>query len=888
MQLTTLKLSKLRPPCLPTAVIARPHLLELLREASGRCCLLSLISAPMGYGKSTLLAQHVAHINSPWAWLRCDHGDNQPLNFLMHLHRTIGLRSSEASPTVLNADNLWSQIIEFLEQQPAGFTLILDDLDRLRSTGVIRYLDELLRNPPANLHIVAASEGLPTVALSHLRRDRRLQLLDSRHLALTSNEIEMLAATRGQNLGSDAVYLLRASSEGWVSSVLLGLSALNEQSDEPSAHVEYSHATVQRFHALITHFFNEEVLDPLPPELGQLLESLSVVNTFDVELAVCLSGRSDSAALIAQLLHRNVFIQQCDDECRQYRLHTQLRQTLYQQLRLRASDGLRQLHQKAAEKLLQRQSYSEAVYQLGRAQDFNALLAAIDHHCFELLRAGEVSAIVDLLADMPEQNIEDHFTLAVTEASTLIVTNDIERAAVCLYRLKRLLQGQTVPERRVERAQQTLAFLRSRMAFLGGNFNHGIALVDEALLRYPQTNAATAVLLYNRACCLLALGQLHRSRHDTEQALSELTALNFDGYTNLLHLQLGMIELAQGQTLKAEERFTNLVKQRVTGTTHGFYDLFQHLGKGILLLQRNQLGQAAKQFANAEIIALDFPHCAGLPWVLHYQALCFVAQGELTRARSCWDEARRLARHYRLFALYRLAGTFRVRLAVREEEQSFIFEWLEEWRWCNRHYTSNLMPEEWLAYAWVQRHFNQRAWAAKISSKLHLLAVTEDNHQLSVDLHLLDASLSLDAADQSAALHRLEAALQQAASYDFCQLLHLEGRDLGELFRQLISPPVRSQNNLDQPLPIREKLAELLQGLTTHGHTDQSLIAPLTRREQVVLRCMIAGQGNQQIADDLYISLSTVKTHINNLFRKLDVVDREGALEAVRKLNLFS
>lgn len=888
MHFPTLKPSKLRPPAIPTAAISRPQLLQMLREAADSGCLFSLLSTPVGYGKSILMAQYAASLRTSWAWLRCDSGDNRPLNLLLHLHQAIGLAMPVPAMSAANEETLWTAIIGGIEKRNTAYTLFIDDLHCLRAPAACRYFDELLHHAPENLHIVAASEGLPALRLSHLRRDGRLQLLDTHRFAVDSSEIKTLASAREMKLSDEAAYLLRANSEGWISSVLLGLSAQTEQPPAPSSGTQISAATAQRFHALIAQFFNEEVLGPLPHEMLRFLEQLSVVNSFNVELATCLTGRSDAATLLDRCVRKHLFVQQCDDELEQYRLHKQLQQALYQQLRRRSPGTLTHLHQKAGEHLLQKQSYAEAVYQLGRAQDFDALLAAIDRHSFDLLREGQVNAMVDFLADVPGQNLEDHFTLAITEASTVIVTNDIDRAAACLRRLQRLLRDQKTPEQRDERSHQTFAFLRSRLAFLGGNFDHGIALVDEAMRRYPQMNAATTVLLFNRASALFSLGHLHRARHDTQLALCELTALNFSGYTHLLHLQLGMIELAQGQLLKAEERFTQLIQNRATGASHGFYDLFQYLGKGVLLLQQNKLQSAAEHLAHAKTIAFDFTHSAGLPWVLHYQALCLAAQGRLSCARERWDEARKLARQLKLFTLYRLAGASRARLAVREHDQVFIDEWLKEWRLCNRLYDTNLMPEEWQAYAWVQRHLGQRASAKSISNHLWTRAIAENNFQLGIDLHLLDASLYLDAANHTAALRSLDSALQQAAKHGFAHLLHLEGRQLLELFRQLISPQIRRQHGIEAPLPSRVQLAELLRGLTPESHTSQPLLDPLTRREQDVLQRMVNCQSNQQIADSLYISLSTVKSHINNLFRKLDVVDRKGALQVARESKLFN
>ncbi len=883
-----IKLSKLRPPHPPAAQITRLALLQRLEEGARRGVLLSLVKAPLGYGKSTLLAQYASSLDSPCAWYRLDETDNQPLHLLSHLYQALQGTQRQRALTPADEAPLWADIVNFLEGSPTRVTLILDDLHYLRAGRACRYLDELLHHAPANLHIVAACEGEPAVVSNHLRRDGRLQTLDASDLVLDSNEIRELAKARGQVLDSDLIYLFRAGSEGWVSGVLFGLDALPEtglaDATQPGTLQRYA----QRAFEPIAQFFREEVLRTLQPPLLYFLDRISVVGAFDADLASQLCGTGNADQHIRQLLRRDLFIQQRSGERLVYRLHPLLRRTLYRLLRQRAPELLNELHQQAAEWLLARRYYTEAIQQLSHARDFDRLLGAIEQHSFDLLREGEVNAVVGLLAEVPGESTANHFTLAVTEASTVIVTNDIAHASVCLQRLQRLIHRHAVPERRPERAHQTLAFLRSRLAVLGGNFRHGISLVDRALHQYPQPNAATAVLRFNSATCYFALGQLRRAQEDAAQSLTELESLGFSGYTNMLQLLLGQIELAQGQIARAEERFLALGQPLRTGAPRSFYDLFQHLGQGQVMLQQSRLEQAAHCFSQAEAVALDFPHSAGLPWVLHYQALRLALQGELSQARIRWDEARRLARQFKLFALYRQASAWRARLAVRERDEDYILAWLRELHWCRRRYDDELQPEEWLAYAWVQRHLGQHVAAEQIAHTLHKQAEIEDNHQLQLDLHLLNATLRLDRGDRAGAFANLEWVLQWAARDAHGHLLQFDGRELGELFRQLINPQTRRQFGLEQPLPPREQLARLLGGLSTIAPRDaQHLLEPLTPREQEVLRRMARGQGNQQIAESLYISLSTVKTHINNLFRKLDAGDRDAALQVARSLNLL-
>jgi LuxR family maltose regulon positive regulatory protein len=855
--------NRLRPPTLPARTLARPQLLQQL----GATALFTLVSAPLGYGKSTLLAQYAASLNTPWAWLRCAAADNQPAGFLTQLHGALKLPQAPLSRT--DTPLMWSNILTYLEHCSQPFTLFLDDVHLLRDKVACGYVDELLRHPPPQLRLVAASQGMPVVGLAHLRRDNRLQVLDAHMLALDNREVFALAAARGAALGRDEGYRLLAASEGWVSGILLHLGSASHAQDP------------------VALYLHEELLCNLPRDLLAFMERTCVVNSFDLALAAELAGPVDAAALLQRLQRRDLFTRHAAGEPLPYSYHPMLRRTLYQRLQRRDEPLLSDLHRIAAKWLLGQRHFAQAVYQFGRAREFDQLLAVIERHSFDLLREGRVRAIVDFLADVPGEVGIDHFTLAITEASTLVATNDIARASACMGQLQRLLQRDAAPVRRTDRVHQTLAFLRSRVAWLGGNFSHGRRLVDRALLQFPHANAATAVLRFNRASCLFALGHVRAAQVDAQQALDELQALAFEGYTHSVHLLLGQIELAQGMAHLAQQRFDGLAQVSPAHGPGSFYDLFRCLGMGCVLLQQNRLQAAGQYLSQAEAIALQFPHCAGLPWVLHAQACLLAAQGEQALARERWDEVRRLCTEYKLFALYRQASAWRVRLAVREQEHTFVACWLKEWHACQQRYGHLLQPEETLAYAWVQRYLGQHLTAKHIAGALMEQAMAEGNSQLQVDTCLLLATLHEDHGERNAALGVLEQALQLARAKGFGQLLHGEGHALHELFSQLLNANRRRQLELQQPAPEREQLLFLPRESPAAGLNQvPGLLEPLTRREQDVLRRVASGHTNPQIAEGLYISLSTVKTHINNLFRKLDANDRDTALQAARTLKL--
>ncbi|MNH12312.1 Transcriptional regulatory protein DegU [compost metagenome] len=171
---------------------------------------------------------------------------------------------------------------------------------------------------------------------------------------------------------------------------------------------------------------------------------------------------------------------------------------------------------------------------------------------------------------------------------------------------------------------------------------------------------------------------------------------------------------------------------------------------------------------------------------------------------------------------------------------------------------------------------------------LNELAEEQHHRRLKLDLLLLEGSMAMDQSDQPHAMRVLDEALALACEHQLGQLLHFEGGSLSDLFQQLISPEARKQYELQRALPSPQQLKQLMPSLFKTLEPAQRLAEPLTRREREVLQRMAKGQSNAQIAESLFVSLSTVKTHINNLFRKLEVNDRDEAVRKARSVGLLS
>jgi LuxR family maltose regulon positive regulatory protein len=874
--------SKFRSAPLPRICLPRPRLMAAMVAAMRDGAVLTVIRAPLGYGKSVVLTQLLDQLETARGYYRIDPQDNDPLVFLAHLYQ---LLFNTALPALASKEQAWAAIRSHLDGLAAPYTLCLDDLQLLRSPRVLGYLDSLLHHPAPQLHLVSASEGQPRLGLSHLRRDNRVFEVHQAQLALDGEQTRKLLQAHDPTLDPAFAYRLQAGSEGWISGVLFWCSAYR-QSQELATQERVAQA-VQGSYEQIALFIEEELLRRLPLPLLNFVERTSVVNAFDLSLAALISGASNVGQMVGKLLALDCFLEQRPGERLPWQFHPALRVTAQQRLRRRNPQAILELHQQAADWLLANEFYAQAVYQYGRAKNSVALLATVEQHTFNLLREGEINAMVDFLGHALRDSGADHLSLALTEASTLIVTNDVGRIRACIRALGRLARCSGLV--RADRVMQTIAFLRSHLAWQGGNFRHGIDLVRSACERYPAVNAATAILLANSAGCLAALGRLEDAWRQNDQALGELSALGFRGYTHRLHLQAAQIELAQGKTTQAWQRFFEAGLQQPSARVSGsFYDAFLHLGQGLVLMQFNRLDAARSSFAKAERIAMDFPHSAGLALTFLYQGCLSQALGDPARAAAQWDESRRLARSFGQWRIYRLAGAWRVRHAVRHGDQAFLLAWLEEWHWCKDHYGEELQPDEMLAYAWVQRHLGQKAVVMQRLQGLHELAQEQGYQRLKLDLLVLETTLALDRGDQRAALHLLDDALALADEFQLGQLLHFEGAALSDLLQQLLSPQARRQYELQRELPSSASLQVLVPDLDQALPPAARLAEPITRREREVLQRMARGQANAQIAESLFVSLSTVKTHINNIFRKLDVSDRDQALHKARTVGLLS
>ncbi|MCG6656988.1 hypothetical protein HOP52_04245 [Halomonas campisalis] len=889
MQRTPILLSKLAPQAASSLHIRRTRLLDWLQnQGTPR---LILVIGPPGYGKSALLQQWYRQGEATGAWLRLDERDSRLDRLMAHLLATFH-KAGVLSDTLLaqgleclprERERAWTLMLNALNGYGKALRLVLDNADSLQGKRATRQINLLLDEAPENLQVAIAARRHPRIMTARLRAQGGIRVITDSQLGFSANEIATLCGLMQMPVSAEDIYHLHARTEGWITGIRLWLAAqLDLASESPSS--LFDEATTQRAEAYLTDYFAEEVLSHVPPTLHGLLLRTSLLNHFNESLVSHINVGEAQDSLKA--LHRLVPFLKVGAEEGWYRYHPLFQQALYHQLEEQHPETATRLSREAADWLIEHHYYGEGIYHYVRSRDYTTLLSVVEQHTFDLMREGKINELFASFHRLPTTLYDDHMALAITESAIVSVTQELPSIIGCLRRLQRISHRGEFKHH--DRLAQTIIQLRSSIAHLTGNLQHGIRLSTRLLYRPEEANAARSMLRCARARCYLSLGFLDDAYQDTRQATEELKTFGLTGYTNTLDYLLGHIEVAKGEVAKAEIRFQDMEPPQ---GDNGFYDLFYFQGLGLVRLEQHRLDEAEALFSQAADIALKLPPSAALPWVFHHLATLHCARGNLAQAAEIWDESRRVAHRHKLCNIYRLCGTYRFRLALIRNETDVISRWIEEWQDITRLHGEDILPEERIAYGWLQYHQGNFGEALRIGEMIIDYLVEQGNKALLIDAYQLQAATQHALGSTTLALDNLNQAVELAVEYQLLHLFHLEGRELRDLYRLGLSGKARRTDNSS----IRLSHAELVQSLLS---SDQPLrqtidtsglpIEALTNRELEVLTLVAKGLTNQDIADSLFVGVSTVKTHINSIFRKLDVKSRTKAIDKAIQYRLIT
>jgi len=930
--------TKLQIPSLRRERIARPRLLERLN--AGLVCPLTVISAPAGFGKTTLVAEWLAHCKRPSAWLSLDERDSDPARFLSYLVGALQQIEDEAGQATLatlaatraqpSLSALLPQLINEINAIPEEFILVLDDYHLIGAQVIHEALTFLVDHQPQPLHLVIASRADPPLPLAQLRARGHLNELRQADLRFTPEEAaELLSRVLGSGLSAKEVNLLTERTEGWVAGLQMAALALQELPAGLGLPPRNAEAFIEAFggtHRYILDYLVEEVLHRQSPQTQFFLMRTSILERLCGPLCdavtsgtetppVSSAGENEGSAadqargtagqqMLEGLEHANIFITPQDDRREWYRYHRLFADLLQQRLHRAATSiqpygqpvDIAALHRRAAEWHERNGTLPEAIHHTLAGADYEEAARLIEQAAPDAWRQGELVTLVKWVESLPEAVCRSHPLLCVYSAAvSLFRTTSYSRVELLAK-----MAAENDPEGRL---RGEVAVLRALLALYQGDIPSGLMFAQEAVHRLPEASPFHGL-------ATRTLSALHLMTHETEAAErlleEDLAASERSGDrlgASASVRRLGSLALYRGELRKAWSLYQRALD--LSRDAHGRLwpvagRVLIHLGE--LALERNDLDGAAACLSEA----MELQAAIMLAWnASGYVVLARLRQaiGDEAGAREAMETARQLAQSTEtgvddIYLEVQAAG-----LALSQHDLTSAERWASRWTSGSE---PSAQPQGGDVEALVQSHlFHVMVQTTLV--RLHLARGQPDQALATIE-RLRDTSPGRPASGNpveflalralanralgrtEAALSDLGAALKLAEPEGFVRTFIDEGEPMGQLLREAAQRGVATEY-------VTRLLGALEEGARPGSFAragtpvalprPTTLVEPLTEREVEVLRLLQTSLTTPEIASEMGIAPSTVRTFVKNLYGKLGVHRRLNAIDRARELGLL-
>ena len=874
-------LTKINIPVLPRQLVARPRLTHRINAS------LTLIYAPSGFGKSTLLNDWTQTRGHPVAWLSLDEGDNHVVRFWYLVTRALQtvdpgfgneLLAYLATASPVQLHEIVSRLTNDLVQHQTSFPrigLVLDDFHRIDRAEIYDSIQIWLEHLPHNLQLIILSHTNPPLSLGHLRARGLITELDANDLRFTLEEgIDYLRQYQETSLGYDDLAKLVKHTEGWAAGLTLTALALGKQEDHRRFVDTFSGA-----HIYMRDYFMETVLQHTSPEVEEFLLKTAILKHLTGSLCDAVTGQTGGAEMLGRLWQANLFIVRLEQQG-WYRYHDLFAEMLLSQLQTRFASEIPRLHLRAAQWYREQYAPSDAIYHLLATGAWEEAALVMEEMALrELEQYGEDSRLLRWLQELPTDVVQKHKTL-------LLVYLRLADMALPRQKIQRFITHietnlstkpdfrQTRDEREVLLAIQRIRSTweendsSTRLSWDGTENDarwellNGLHLLRQAygpdpglwerqvatLLHKAQSQGNLFVVLMaggGLARRALVNGQLRRSeriaRRVLEQALAQRANLPEPASIALATLSQLFLErnelrlaekyLAQAMEVDPNPASTNMLVQ--------------------IAIQRAKIQMAQANYAEAlaiiqSIRALHQARPSGL-WtdqdLVAYEALIYLRMGDIVSAGQLLDESENVRTH-------RLSQSVRAEiLLVKKQAEA---------------------AEGQLRTA-LSQFPNEIPFEPLIPVRILLAQALFDQHKINQALQVMKEALRLAAPEQF-----IRPFLAGTTGCGPLLTLALEEKTLTGEARAFIKELLRLSGHSGNDRQLSQAETQAL-----------SEAASISLREQEVLHLISTGCSNREIARRLSISESTVKTHVGNIYCKLNVNNRIQAISHAKELKLI-
>jgi len=873
-------------------MVIRPRILDILNEGLTRPSALTLISAPAGYGKSTLLVSWLRKTDHRLAWLSLEPEDDSFPRFVTYLVASLQKISPSIGHTTekilagagdisSQTDSIISSLLKDLSKYSQPIILVLEDYHCINSPDIHKLVEEIAEHIQL-MHLVITTRHDPPLRLPRWRARHQLIEIRTQDLQFTFDETsEFLKRVMKLELSSNDVRSLEGQTEGWAAGLqLAALSILNHKNDSWKTDTENRHTGEY----LLTEVFNQ-----LLPHRREFLLQTSLVSRLSSSLCNATTQRNDSQTLLEELEADNLFVISLDDTREWFRYHHLFAEFLRKRLMTEYSQNIVQdLHKRASHWFGSNGYLIEAIDHAFAGKDYEYAACLIAPQSEQWMRRGEISTILKYLNQLPKVLVWNQWGLCLWYSWSYAVTGELNLAEQWMSRLEALItpliekatnhESGTVPidlqnayiqglgihsviarqkkdyVTAIALAEQALRLVAdenmnlrtvisailSSATLEAGNFDQA-----ESVLRLARQTAyragnpfTTFSLLMNESALAAMRGQLHRAHDLNMEALQLAEAESLTRLVFLPKLRLGRMHYFWNQLSQARQYVTGAL-EHADENAYPMATIQGYLTLSWIQNAENQYEQALQTLAYAEKIALKHHETEPIGWVRGVRAKLQLSAGEYEAAShwlkpSGWES---FDLHNELNPIFNDESFFSLCQYLIASKQS------HEWKRVERLLEWRLMDTE-----------------------------KQKRNSTILKIRLMQALLSKARCHTNHVMIALLQALEIATPENYMRPFLDEGRELIPLLKRVPNP----YNNFAKQILTSASLPQ-----------SQTLIEPLSQQEINILQLMAQGHTNPEIAHTRMLAVSTVRWYVRQIFRKLGVHNRTQAATEARKLKLL-
>ena len=866
--------TKFHTPIWRSEGVIRPRLLDQLQAGLTEQRKLTLVSAPAGYGKTTLITSWLNSFTESTRniWLSIEKNDNEPARFLAYwvtawnrindfeLEDILELLDTPQLPPF---QNILDEVINALARLEESAILVIDDYHIITNPLIHEMLEYFLEHQPSHIHLVLTTRSDPSLPLARLRARGQMTEIRASDLRFTEEEAGRFFNQSMQlMLEEEDILSLETRTEGWATGLQLAALALKNQSD-PQKFV----ASFRGSHRYVLDYLAEEIIHQQRDDLRNFLIQTSIMERFNADACEAITGNPNSRDLLSELEQANLFLIPLDDERVWYRYHHLFADFLRTEL---SKTETEELYKKAALWYEKNDLLSEAVEYAIAGSDLELLADVIDRGLKQdtVWSGGNLTLYSSWLDTLPPQVFQSRPALSLNASHILYLLGRFDLAEKQIDQAEQTLQSMTsVPEK--ENLLALASLYRGSIASVRGESQQAIEKITFAQERLPQEHHL------QHARGFFSLGLAYEVSGQTALAIQNyLKSSEKAQSTGVLSLAIHALgaaaqaQISQGQLSQAEQVCHQAIQ--IAGGK-GLPSLGQaETILGSIALERNDLATAEEFLQNGIALSRRGGLIDDVILGLSYLARLHVYQGRISNAFEVTREMNTIIQGFGVERMSMLAAAYIASLQLLTGQEGTTTQWAAEYQAVRADQFHELAE---LTLVRVLLKTGEREGIPSILEPLMKREQAQGRVRTVMEAIILMALFHRAEKNILAAVDWLSQALELAAPEGFVRIFLDDGKALLDLL-----PKAR------QAAPeLVDAILGSLQAESGKSPFDQ-LPEPLSEQELRVLGLIVAGKSNREIADELFISVGTAKWHVHNILQKLGVSNRSQAIARAREL----